>query len=154
MDGYGSHHTIEFIEYCNEAKIIPFGLSAHTTHLLQPLDVVVFQSLKHWHAEAVKEAMEYGDETFIKVEFLNAFISFRKKAFKTSTILSAWREVGLFPFNFAIVLDKLPLIDRPVTFDEEYDRGNSPVEQWPLHGLGDSLKTNSPVQTRPKMRES
>ena len=89
MDGYGSHHTIEFIEYCNEAKIIPFGLPPHTTHLLQPLDVVVFQPLKHWHAEAVKDAMAHGDETFNKVEFLNAFNSFRNKAFKISTIKSA-----------------------------------------------------------------
>ena len=108
MDGYGSHHTIEFIEYCNEAKIIPFGLPAHTTHLLQPLDVVVFQPLKYWHSEAVKEAMAQGDETFTKVEFLNAFNSFRKKTFKRSTVLSAWRQVGLIPFNPSIVLDKLP----------------------------------------------
>ena len=121
MDGYGSHHTIEFIEYCDEAKIIPFGLPAHTTHLLQPLDVVVFQPLKHWHAEAVKEAMSYENETFTKLKFLNAFTSFRKKAFKTSTILSAWREVGLFPFNPAMVLDKLPPIDRATTPDEGWD---------------------------------
>ena len=108
MDGYGSHHTIEFIEYCNEAKIIPFGLPAHTTHLLQPLDVVVFQPLKYWHSEAVKESMAQGDETFTKVEFLNAFNSFRRKTFKRSTVLSAWRQVGLIPFNPSIVLDKLP----------------------------------------------
>ncbi len=31
----------------------PFGLPSHTTHLLQPLDVCVFQPLKHWHSKAV-----------------------------------------------------------------------------------------------------
>jgi hypothetical protein len=111
MDGYGSHHTCEFIEYCDKAKIIPFGLPAHTTHLLQPLDVVVFQPLKHWHAEAVKEAMAHGDETFTKVEFLNAFNSFRKKAFKKFIILSAWKAVGLFPYNPFVVLRKLINVD-------------------------------------------
>ena len=79
MDGYGSHHTIEFIKYCNEAKIIPFGLPPHTTHLLQQLDVVVFQPLKHWHAEAVKDAIAHGDETFNKVELLNASTRFEIK---------------------------------------------------------------------------
>jgi hypothetical protein len=111
MNGYGSHHTCEFIEYCDQAKIIPFSLSAHITHLLQPLNVVVFQPLKHWHAEAVKEAMSHGDETFIKVEFLNAFNSFRKKAFKKSTILSAWKAVELFPYNPSVVLRKLINVD-------------------------------------------
>ena len=120
MDGYGSHHTIEFIDYCEKNKIIPFGLPAHTTHLLQPLDVVVFQPLKHWHAEAVKNAMATGDETFTKVEFLNVFTSFRKKAFKTSTIRSAWKATGLFPFNPAIILDELPRI-------EDADRCTTPV---------------------------
>ncbi len=47
MDGYGSHHTREFLSYCEDHKIIPFGLPSHTTHLLQPLDVCVFQPLKH-----------------------------------------------------------------------------------------------------------
>jgi hypothetical protein len=47
LDGHGSHHTYEFIRYCEANNIIPFGLPPHLTHLLQPLDVVVFQPLKH-----------------------------------------------------------------------------------------------------------
>ncbi len=89
MDGYESHHTREFLSYCEDHKIIPFGLSSHTTHLLQPLDVCVFQPLKHWHSEAVNRAVQMGDETFSKVEFLAAFNEFRTKAFKESTIRSA-----------------------------------------------------------------
>jgi len=42
FDGHGSHLTKEFIEYCDNRKIIPFTLPPHTSHLLQPLDVVVF----------------------------------------------------------------------------------------------------------------
>jgi hypothetical protein len=47
IDGHGSHHTKQFIQYCDDHGIIPFGLSPHLTHLLQPLDVVVFQPYKH-----------------------------------------------------------------------------------------------------------
>ena len=107
MDGYRSHHTREFLEYCETKNIIPFGLPSHTTHLLQPLDVCVFQPLKHWHSEAVNEAIQNGDQTFSKVEFLNAFSKFRSLAFKPSTIQSAWRKTGLIPFNPGIVLDKV-----------------------------------------------
>ena len=70
MDGYGSHRTREFLSYCEDHKIIPFGLPSHTTHLLQPLDVSVFQPLKHWHSEAVNRAVQTGDEIFSKFEFL------------------------------------------------------------------------------------
>lgn len=79
----------------------------HTTHLLQPLDVCVFQPLKHWHSEAVNEAVQNGDETFSKVEFLNAFNNFRSKAFKESTIRSAWNKTGLIHYNPALVIDKV-----------------------------------------------
>jgi hypothetical protein len=34
FDGYGSHLTKEFIEYCDDKKIIPFGLLPHTSHNL------------------------------------------------------------------------------------------------------------------------
>ncbi len=118
MDGYGSHHTSQFISYCEDHKIIPFGLPSHTTHLLQSLDVCVFQPLKHWHLEAVNRAVQMNDETFSKVEFLAAFNEFRTKAFKESIIRSAWKHTGLISFDSKIVLDKVRIIersDRPIT---------------------------------------
>ena len=53
VDGHGSHHTKQFIQYCEDHSIIPFGMPPNLTHLLQPLDVVVFQPLKHYHAKAL-----------------------------------------------------------------------------------------------------
>ncbi len=54
-----------------------------------------------------------GEETFSKVEFLAAFDEFRTKAFKESTIRSAWKHTGLIPFDPKIVLDKLQIIVTP-----------------------------------------
>lgn len=53
IDNHGSHCTKEFINYCDNNLIIPFGLPSHATAVLQPLDVVVFQPYKHYHGEAV-----------------------------------------------------------------------------------------------------
>jgi hypothetical protein len=47
FDGHGSHISRAFLDYCWQHRIRPYKLSAHTTHLLQPLDVAVFQALKH-----------------------------------------------------------------------------------------------------------
>ena len=105
MDGYGSHDTYEFLEYCEHYNIIPFTFPSHTTHLLQPLDVCIFQPAKHYHSEAVNEAVCTGDKSFSKVEFLATFNTFRARAFKSTTILSAWRQTGLIPYNPEIVLE-------------------------------------------------
>lgn len=47
MDGYRSHHIYKFLKFCADYRIKPVGIPPHTTHLLQPLDVYIFQSLKH-----------------------------------------------------------------------------------------------------------
>ena len=56
LDDYATYCTYEFIQYCDNEKIVPFCLLPHTTHLVQPLDVVLFQPYKHWHAEKIDEA--------------------------------------------------------------------------------------------------
>ena len=57
LDGYyGSHCTKEFIQFCDNHKIVLPYLPPHTTRLLQPLGAVVFQPYKHYHAEAATRA--------------------------------------------------------------------------------------------------
>ena len=70
--------------------------------------MVCFQPYKHFHAEAVDAATRTGCSDFNKLEFFAALSSIRKQTFKRTTILSAFRQTGLIPFNPNIVLSKLP----------------------------------------------
>jgi DDE superfamily endonuclease/helix-turn-helix, Psq domain len=54
LDGHESHCTLEFIEYCSEKKIILLILPPHTTHMLQPLDVAIFQPLAKYYSVEVE----------------------------------------------------------------------------------------------------
>lgn len=54
-DGHSSHISPELIETAVEHQITIIKLPPHTTHVLQPLDVAVFKSLKNgWEKELVK----------------------------------------------------------------------------------------------------
>lgn len=46
IDGHRSHITVEFVEFCLSVNIITYCLPAHSTHLLQPLDVRLFSPLQ------------------------------------------------------------------------------------------------------------
>jgi transposase len=46
LDGHASHLNEEVLRKARERKVHLFFLPPHTTHLYQPLDVVVFSSLK------------------------------------------------------------------------------------------------------------
>ena len=104
MDGYESHCIQEFIQYCDDNGIIPFGFPPHSTHLLQLLDVVVFQPLKHYHTEALDLIVQDGCANITKIEFLSVIQEVRRKAFKEETILSAFKKSGLVPYNPLVVL--------------------------------------------------
>ena len=99
VDSHGSHHTFQFIRYCDNNNIIPFGLPPHLTHLLQPLDVVVFQPLKHYQAKALDELLRDGVIYISKLDFLGYIQKIRRQALKPETIQSAFRQTGIWPLN-------------------------------------------------------
>jgi hypothetical protein len=106
-DGYGSHMTYEFVRFCEDHKIIVFFLIPHTSHILQPLDVGVFQAYKHWHSEAIADATQTGGGKFTKVEFLNALDIIRQKTFKKQTIRHGFRATGIVPYNPHMIIEQL-----------------------------------------------
>ena len=69
LDGYGSHCTREFLDFCDDHHIVPFCLPPHTTHLLQPLDVVCFQPYKHFMQRQSTPRHETDVQTSISSSF-------------------------------------------------------------------------------------
>ena len=121
FDGHGSHLTDDFLYYCWAHDIVPFQLPPKTTHLLQPLDLGVFQPLKHWHQVSLHEALQFGNTEFTKQDFLNAYQTVRNRTFKRTTVLSAWKKSGLIPFNPSLVLSKMA----------EFEGGKKPEPEEP-----------------------
>ena len=116
-DGYKSHLTREILEFCELKNIHIFALPPHTSHILQPLDVVLFQPYKHFHAKAVDQATRTGCSSFTKLEFLGAIQDIRNTTFKKNSILSAFRECGIVPYNPAVVLRKACEYQAPPSLD-------------------------------------
>jgi DDE superfamily endonuclease len=67
-----------------------FILPPHTSHILQPLNVVVFQPFKHFYIKAVNDATHTDCGDFNKLEFLAAIDGIRQHTFKKHSILSSF----------------------------------------------------------------
>src|SRR5450432_919755 len=113
MDGHGSHLTDEFINLCWDCNIIPFLLPPHSTHLLQPLDIGVFQSFKHYHQEILEESIRFSSIEFKRKDFLASFQTMRNLTFKKPIILRAWKLASLIPFNQNHVLKQMEVMSTP-----------------------------------------
>jgi hypothetical protein len=113
MDQHGSHMTNEFVIKATDANIHPFPFPSHLTHILQPLDVGVFQPYKHWHRKAVQDATRCLDIEYTVASFFRDLTQIREKTFKRTTIQGAFRKSGMWPINSENALEKMRTYQAP-----------------------------------------
>jgi hypothetical protein len=63
FDGHPSQISKEATRFCIANKIILLCLPAHTTHLLQPLDVGIFNPLAKYYKKLVLDRCQFGPRT-------------------------------------------------------------------------------------------
>ena len=67
---------------------MPFQLPPYSTHLLQLLDISIFQPLKYWYQIDIIETIQYSNYEYTKIDFLNAYHKIRIHTFKRRTVES------------------------------------------------------------------
>jgi hypothetical protein len=107
IDGHESHNSAEFQQYCKDQKIVTLCMPAHSSHLLQPLDVGCFGPLKKAYGDEVNELMRNRINHITKQEFLPCFKAAHKKAINPSNIQGGFRGAGLVPFDPERVISTL-----------------------------------------------
>jgi hypothetical protein len=123
-DGFGTHETVEILEFCFAHNIYLCRLPSHTSHKLQPCDVAVFAPLKAAYRDNVERLERAGVGMIGKQHFTSLYSPARKLAFSRRNILAAWGKAGLFPFNPDRVLRDLPKpSSQPSTTDTTEGRG-------------------------------
>ena len=106
-DGFGTHESAEVMQYCLSHKIILCRLPSHTSHKLQPCDIVVFAPLKTAYRDNVERLERGGVNTIGKQHFTSLYSPARETAFTKRNILAGWSKGGLFPFNPQRVLQDM-----------------------------------------------
>lgn len=107
-DGFGTHETLEILEFCFENNIVLCRLPSHTSHKLQPCDVSVFAPLKTAYRDQVERLNRGGIDTIGKEHFTYLYAPARERALTKRNILAGWAATGLFPFNPERVLRNTP----------------------------------------------
>jgi hypothetical protein len=107
LDGHDSHQSLEFQELCKENNIYTLCMPPHSSHLLQPLDVVCFSKLKRAYSREIEALIRHHINHITKLEFLPSFKAAFDRSFTSADICSAFRGAGLIPFQPDVVLSKL-----------------------------------------------
>ncbi|EDN03594.1 conserved hypothetical protein [Histoplasma mississippiense (nom. inval.)] len=102
-----SHASAGFDQFCSENQIIALYMPPHSSHLLQPLDVGCFSSLKTAYGQQVENQMRLGINHIDKEEFLALYPAAQIQALTESNIKSGFRAAGLVPYDPEQVLSRL-----------------------------------------------
>jgi hypothetical protein len=107
-DGFGTHETLEILEFCFQNNIILCRIPSHTSHKLQPCDISVFAPLKEAYRDEVERLERGGIGTIGKEHFTYLYTPARERALTSRNIRAEWAKAGLFPFNPDKVLSDIP----------------------------------------------
>ena len=123
LDGHESHCSQDFKDYCLEHKILTLCMPPHSSHILQPLDVVCFSPLKQKYSQRVRDLARRRVFHINKEGFLPAFRDAFFDVFTEENCRKAFEASGLVPTNAQVVIDRLevrlrtppgpPLLDTP-----------------------------------------
>ena len=102
LDGHNSHVTLETIETCKSNNIRLLCLPAHSSHILQPLDVGVFVHVKNsWRKVLADNYLTSGCQNIDKSIFpslINKEFQSHESLTRTHAIIG-FQKSGLFPLD-------------------------------------------------------
>jgi len=100
MDGHSSHFSLKGIQFAREKGIILYCLPAHASHIMQPLDVGIFSSLKaSWKSALLRWQWENPGINFTKSDFPGLFKTVWEKSCTKEKAASSFLRAGLFPLD-------------------------------------------------------
>ena len=140
VDGHAFHVSTEFIRFTREHKIVCLCLSAHSTYLLQPLDVGVFDPLKQKYKTLLPEKTRFTIYNVDKAHFISLIQKARQQNITARNIQSAWRATGLISYNPSAVFDKISA--KLYTNDETLPDASTPIQTRYLSGQISSTPGN------------
>ena len=146
MNNYESHLIYEFLQYAEFHNIVIFTLPPHFTHVTQPLNVNIFQSMKHYYSKVIDEIIKLEFINFNKQDFLAFFTSLRVKTFTKSNILSAFKHTELVPYSSKVMLEKMQTWQPPESTPESDSFLSSSLIHATSHESKEILKLDTELQ--------
>ncbi len=98
----------EFIDYCDENKILLCVLPPHSTQTLQPLDVVMFKPLSSAYSKELAEHLQRAQGLLLvkKGDFFDLFWRAWCSSFVEKNVLSLFEHTGIAPLDRNVIMKR------------------------------------------------
>ena len=103
-DGHRSHISLPLIDWARNHNIHLFILPAHTSHVLQPLDIGCFGPFERiYNADCHKYMREHSCTGVDKYSICGVACKAYSKALSPTNLINSFRKAGIYEFNPSVV---------------------------------------------------
>jgi hypothetical protein len=106
LDGHISHTLFEFFETALANRLCLLFLPAHATHLMQPLDLVIFGAIKRRFHDELYKRTSNGTLTITLQVFFQIYASARLYGISARNCRAGFKLGGIIPVNMSIPLSQ------------------------------------------------
>jgi hypothetical protein len=159
LDGHTTHTSPTTIKWAMERNIHIFVLPAHSSHVLQPLDVAVFGPFKrYYYSECAQFMKDNMGRCVTKYEMARLACKAYLKAVNPLNIVSGFKKTGIYPYNReAIPVDRLLPCESfrdstPLDKVAAIKQGKEAVQEYLSKKLAMSLSSAATTTTTTKQR--
>lgn len=146
VDGHGSHVTADFIEYCISNRILLAIFPPHSTHSLQPLDVVLFSPLAQHYTSELNRRLHgsLGITRITKADFYSNFWPAWAATMKRDLILKSFQATGVWPMDGSPVLNRfMPRPQQAATNSKIGEQGDGDSWNQLRKDIANGVKMNT-----------
>ncbi|XP_061186996.1 uncharacterized protein LOC133195149 [Saccostrea echinata] len=97
LDGHKSHVSVELVEWASQKGIIIFILPAHTSHVLQPMDVACYGPFQNIYNNQCHKLIRETAATITRYNICEVACKAYTKALSPENIQSGFRRTGIYP---------------------------------------------------------
>ena len=137
LDGHRSHVALTLADWAVQNNVILFILPAHTSHILQPLDVGCYGPFQRIYHILSHKLMRQTYAAITKDNICQIACKAYTKSLSSENLQSAFRRTGIFPLDREAI-PKKSMVPAEVfineTEDDEQDQHNSQSSEATVEG--------------------
>jgi hypothetical protein len=110
LDGHHSHMSLRLFDLATKYSILLLKLIPHSSHILQPLDVGVFRTVKAMWKKILDEHFKQNKFRDVTKDMFPTLLNLTvAKGFRPENVTAGFRAAGLYPLNYEEIKEKLKI---------------------------------------------
>ena len=103
LDGHRSHITIGLLDWAKAYNIVLFILPAHTSHVLQPMDVGCYGPFQKMYHDVCHKFTRTTSCTVTRNDVCSLVCKVYNRALSADNLYSAFMKTGISPFDRSVI---------------------------------------------------